>query len=919
MRRHSFLSCLLILSLLAGLLGFTVPVSAEAGTGEASAGSAASVSGQSGAAAEPENLGAPIQSAQTLDAAYGKEDGVNVVYTTVTGSASSGEFGTFNVIDIDNQKLLRSFPLAGISNAWSHLVTPDGRVFIGASSKMFVYDPALKSVRDLGVPIPGTESIWSLTSDENGNVYGGIYSTSARGRIFKIDAATLAVSDLLGGALDDGTVPGDDGKPEDYVRSIVYYKGFLYAGTASTNGRVWKVNPVTLEKTRIELPGSPSDPIYNGMYDKMKFVYGLTVVDHNLFVFFNGPLTMHVYDLDAQQWKETAFSGIRGLMAVTGYRNGKVYTSKQDKQMWEIDVATLTERPAMPFDGSIRSSKWIQVANQPEFPDGAMVTITYDGRVALYDPPRKLVKILPRVVQGLGINLQTIETGPDGKIYISSYMGSEGAQYDPASGKFTLFPLGQSEGIGHVGDKLYFGVYPKAEIFGWDTTTPLPTAKGPDKLFDIGQEQDRPFVLTEGAGKLLIGTIPGYSTFGGAMTIYDPVASAASGKPEMEVFRNVVQDQSIAGLLYKDGHIYGSTSISGGLGDAPSGVRAKLFVWDMAAKKKIAEWEPQIAGLDSLPMISGLTLGKDGLIWAAANGIVFAFDPVTHAVVKSRNLYPEVKNYGKWRPVHQRWTTDGLLVTDAGEKLTVVDPVTLGSTKLSDKTALFTLDAQNRIYAASATKVLRYPAPAKPAAPEPEPPTAPGEGRSYLDVRNGGFEEPGTDGTIPGWSVRSSGTDVSSFAVTAEQKKAGGSSLKLTDASTTVSSALQSDPLTVLPDRDYVASVHVFLGSPPVNPATGQFFSSSRTSAAIRFYDAAGKEIAGAGLSKNIDAPPKQWVPVELAGKAPANAAAMRVILLCSAAWVTTAYYDEVSVYTPVTPGELPTAGAEPAAADVPA
>ncbi|GGG08227.1 hypothetical protein [Paenibacillus abyssi] len=905
MRKHKWLASLLIFSLIGGLFVGAAPI-VTAETAAVTASEAA-----------VEDLGIPIQTAQTIDAAYGQEDGANVVYTTVTGSASSGEYATFNVIDVDNQKLLRSLTLTGVSNAWSHLVTPDGRVFIGASHKMFVYSPATKSLTDLGRPLAGTESIWSLTSDENGNVYGGIYSASVGGRVFRIDAQTLEITDLIGGPVDDGTAPGDDGKREDYVRSLAYYKGNIYAGTGSTNGRIWKIDPTTGERTRIELPGSPSDPIYNGMYDKMGAVYGLTAVDRYLFVFFNGPFTMHVFDMEAGQWTDAAFTNIRGMQAATGYNNGKLYTSKRDKQMWEIDVATFTERPVMPFDGSIRNSQWMNVANQPEFPNGAMVTISYDGRVVLYDPPNQLSKALPRVVSGQGINIQTIETGPDGKIYLSSYMGTEGSQYDPATSQFTNFPLGQSEGIGSVGDTLYFGLYPKAELFAWDTTTPLPTETGPAKIFEIGQEQDRPFVVTEGAGKLLIGTIPGYSAFGGALTIYDPEASAQSGQPEFEVFRNIVQDQSITGLLYKDGLIYGSTSIFGGLGDAPVGARAKLFVWDMATKQKLYEWEPELGGAASLPMISGLTLGPDGLIWASANGIVFAFDPDTRQVVKSRNIYPDVTNYGKWRPVHQRWGSDGLLYTDVGARLTVVDPETMGSTLMRDKVQLFTLDAQNRVYVVNATKVLRYPPAAKPAPPEEETPVEPGPYKSYLDIRNGGFEEVNADGSIPGWSIRSSAPDVSSFSASTEQKRSGERSLKLVDASTTVSSAMQSDPVKVKAGREYVTGVNVFLGSPPVNPATGQPFSSSRTSVLVRYYDAAGKEIAGAGSSSNIQAPSGQWIPVELASTAPAGAVSLRVVLICSVAWVTTAYYDEVSVHTIVDPSEVPVVAIEPEAADV--
>ncbi|MCS0791081.1 hypothetical protein NX021_23400 [Cytobacillus firmus] len=261
----------------------------------------------------------------------------------------------------------------------------------------------------------------------------------------------------------------------------------------------------------------------------MGAAYGITIVDHYLFVFFNGSWTLHVYDLETEAWRDTVLGNIRGLMAVTGAHNGKVYTSKKDGNMWEIDVESLEERMIMPFDGSIRNSSWMNVKNQPDFNEAAMVTISYDGKVVLYDPPNQKKKVMSSVVQGLPINLQAIERGPDDKIYVSSYMGTTGAVYDPSNqDQLSLFPLGQAEGFGSVEETMYFGVYPKAEIFGLNTKNPLPE-KGHSHLFDIGQEQDRPFVLREGDGKLLIGTIPGYSQHGGALTVYDPQASQIAG------------------------------------------------------------------------------------------------------------------------------------------------------------------------------------------------------------------------------------------------------------------------------------------------------------------------------------------------------------------------------------------------------
>ncbi|PYI51578.1 hypothetical protein DLM86_24510 [Paenibacillus flagellatus] len=709
MRLRSMLGGVLAVMLASqGMLGGggTPRASAERASGAA----VQAVSGAFPEYGEPIDLGSPIQTPQTIDAAYGQEDGANVVYTTVSGSASSEQWAVFNVIDIDRGQLLGSYPLEGTSSAWAHVRTPDGRVFIGASKNMFVYSPVTKTVTNLGVPLPGTESIWALAADENGNVYGGIYSASVGGRVFRIDAKTLAATDVLGGKVDDGTAPGDDGKPEDYVRSLAYYNGYVYAGTGSTNGRVWRIDPTARTAERIELPGSPSDPAYGGRYDRMGAVYGMTVVGSQLFAFFNGPFTMHVYDLDRRQWRDKTIENVRGLLAVTPEHNGKVYTSKKDKFMWEIDTSTLEERPVMPFDGSIRSSAWMNVANVPDFPGTSMVTISYDGKVVLYDPPNGKSFAMRTLVEGQANNIQALERGPDGKLYMSSYMGTKAAQYDPASDTFRTFALGQAEGIGSVGDTLYYGVYPKAEIFGWNTKEPLPETSGPAKLFEIGEEQDRPFVLREAAGKLLIGTIPGYSTSGGALTVYDPAASAQSGRPVYEVFRNIVAGQSITGLAYRNGLVYGSTSIHGGLGGEPAASKAKLFVWDMATKTKLREWEPQADGLGgAVPLIGGLTIGPDGLVWGAANGVLFAFDPDTYELRKQKNVYPDLTNYGRWRPAQLAWGQNGYLYANLGGRLTIVDPYTLEHRAFNVGSTLFALDLHDNVYVAYGTRFAKLP------------------------------------------------------------------------------------------------------------------------------------------------------------------------------------------------------------------
>lgn len=646
------------------------------------------------------DLGTPIQAAQTIDASFGMEDGANIVYTTVSGSASAEDWAIFNVIDIDNEKLLSAHELKGATSAWAHHTASDGKVYIGASDRMFVYSPEENQVTELGVPIQGTESIWSLTEDDAGNIYGGIYSSKIGGRVFKVDAETQEVSDFLGEAVDAN---------EDYIRSLAYADGHVYAGTGTKNGRVFKIDVNTKEKERIELPGSPDDEVYQGKYNAMGLAYGMTVVGDNLFVFFNGPSTLHVFDIKKEEWRETIFENIRGLMAVTGEHDGKVYTSKKDGNMWEIDVETLDEKIAMPFDGSIRASKWLDVKNKTDFTGPMMVTISYNGEVVLSDPRKGQKQTMRSLVQGQGLGIQAMEKGPDGKIYVSGYMGNIGAIYDPENGDaMSHFSIGQAEGFGSVGDTMFAGVYTSARIYGWDTSGESIEDKQPPFLYQVGEEQDRPFVLTEGDGKLLVGTIPDYAKLGGAISVYDPQASKAAGKAVYDTYRNVIPKHAIGGLAYKDGIVYGSTTIHGGLGIEPEASKAKLFAWDLESRSLIKEWDLELEGLsDTVPLISGLTVGEDGLIWGTANGFVFAFDSKTHEVVKQANVYPKVTNFGRWRPMKQVFGNDGLLYTNVADTLTVINPETMESKKLFEQVSVFDLNNQDDIYYPRANRIFK--------------------------------------------------------------------------------------------------------------------------------------------------------------------------------------------------------------------
>ena len=220
--------------------------------------------------------------------------------------------------------------------------------------------------------------------------------------------------------------------------------------------------------------------------------------------------------------------------------------------------------------------------------------------------------------------------------------------------------------------------------------------------------------MTSGDNKLFVGTVPDYGLVGGALTVYDEKTGMWSE------YRNVVQDQSIVGLAYKDGKVYGGTSIDGGSGCTITAEEAKIFVWDAAKGEKLKEISVEIPGLESTinatgrtkpVMIGSLSFGSDGLLWGAADGAIFALDPATAKVVKSKVLSNiNFDQDSAWRPFFLRWGADGKLYTTVGRRLVVFDTNTMGYDVLANGyVGIATLGNDGNVYYALGSKLMMLP------------------------------------------------------------------------------------------------------------------------------------------------------------------------------------------------------------------
>ncbi|RJE86721.1 hypothetical protein D3P07_16150 [Paenibacillus sp. 1011MAR3C5] len=633
----------------------------------------------------PVEIGQPIQQAALFDGVFGKEKGHDMVYTT-----SAGNPAMFNAVDLDANRLVRAVPLPEGKSAWAHTTTPDGSVYIGVSDGgpiLHRYNPETGTIEHLGNAVSGAKSIWSLISDEQGNVYGGTFD---QGKVFQYNPVTGQFRDY--GVMVEG---------RDYVRSIAYQDGFIYAGIGSI-GDIVKLNVETGEKTLIPL--KPIDGV-----QQYPFVYGLDVRGDYLFAFLSGDgkAIYIIYNLKSGAWLEEEYWGAAGLKASPAY-NGKVYFL-QNKELMAWDMATHEAvSTGIAYGSSLRNSGWVELEGDTDFKNPVLATVHYGGSVALFDVDAGKVTTRLPGIQGSALSIHALEKGPGGKLFMSGYTAATAAVYDPASEQFSTFTMGQAESIGISGSRVYYGEYPGASIHMYDTDLPLqPDAAKPNRnpvtLLHLEESQDRPYVNTFGDGKAFFGTIPSYGEIGGALAVFEE----SDPQGTLRVHRNIVSGQSIVGLAYRDGLIYGSTTIRGGLDSVTPETKAKMFIWDVAKEQKVAEWEPDIPGASKAPiMISGLTFDEEGLLWAAADGALFAIDPKTRAIVKSKQVYSGVQNYGMWRPIHIRFADDGNMYTDLFGKLIAVDPETLAHVESGNTTALFDIGDDGRIYYAQEGRLM---------------------------------------------------------------------------------------------------------------------------------------------------------------------------------------------------------------------
>ncbi|MEF3305210.1 carbohydrate binding domain-containing protein [Paenibacillus sp. GYB003] len=609
------------------------------------------------------NLGSFVHNVDISRAVFHTDSsGKTIAYATLSGLPAK-----LLVIDVEAETVLKQIAIedtvAGTYYKGEYVrglaVAPDGTVYMaGLPTNLFKYVPGEDRVRFVK-KMPGS-AVYDLKFGPAGVLIGGTYN---KNEAFEYDTATGELVNL-GRATPD----------EYYLYSVAYdeARNDYYFGIGS-HAHLIRYDRETGAKTEIPLPDR---------YASAQFVWDMSVAGDKLFMRLSPGATVAM-DLNTGAFEETSAPVTSRLISPLSPDATKVYFTASS-QLGHYDFGT--KRYTMLGVETFSDANGFAFARlaDPQFPGDTLVAVT-EGRLFKYNVSTGNTRSAVLRIEGEPSVLQTVAVGNDGRVHTSGYVVGGNAIYDPVNGKREEYskttvgveqtvPGNQTDRVFGYKDKMYYVTYTGMRVYEYDQALPWdrqdPVRPNPAFLFtasDVGH-QDRGLAGTvmPDEGKLLIGTVPKYGFLGGALVIFDLETK------EREVYWNVVDQQSVTAVTYKDGFVYGGSNVWGGLGIDPTETEAKLFIWDVANKRKVYETVP-VPGKKG---ITELIVGPDGNIWGSAEGDLFIFDPETRQVVHRQNLVTRSYGSAVWRDARFVNGPDGnVYIAQAGQFM-VIDAAT---------------------------------------------------------------------------------------------------------------------------------------------------------------------------------------------------------------------------------------------------
>lgn len=611
----------------------------------------------------------PIELGAMVDVSLGQ---AGAIQTNANGDnevyfVTNGKPGSFFVLDGDTGALKFTKVIPNTVATWAMTVDQEKNVYFSGTEDglLYRYNPVTQKVEDLGYNTADSW-VWDLEAIDD-KIYGGTYSGLTDGKLFEYDITNKTFKNY--GVVEAG---------QQYVRGIAVDDEYIYAAVGTTIG-LYKVNRATGEKTEITIPN------YSGTTGTMGGVY---VINGKIFAAVS---TINMVVLDAETGAVDATFTYNDMLSEPDPKNENIVYFKSGTSFYQYDLAaketTLIQLDAnLPDTVRVKDFTWITPQSGKHAGKTILSMLTQYGEYIHIDVQAKTMDYVELDVDLQPVNIQSLQTGFDGRLYLGGYQRGMSV-YNPFTEtiEVNLPTFAQPEGIGFLNDKVYYGTYVSAVMYAYDITKDAVMNENPVKVFDI-EHQDRPFAITSGDDKLFVGTVPDYGFLGGSLVTYDEPSN------EWKQFDHdvIVKNQSVIGLAYKDGLLFGSTTLWGGLGIDPSEEEAVIFIWDVKQEKVLQRIKLSELGLnidDAPKMIGSIEFGPDGLLWGIVDGTIFALnvsDINNITIEKQKMINPSMYNTSKWLPYELRWAPDGLIYTTLSRDLYAIDPETLQYTQIYD-------------------------------------------------------------------------------------------------------------------------------------------------------------------------------------------------------------------------------------------
>ncbi|WP_406385715.1 hypothetical protein [Streptomyces sp. NBC_01618] len=617
-------------------------------------------------------------------------DGAPVLFALSDGNPVS-----FNVLRLDTGERVDGFPCGPDTVGSSMVQHPDGTVYFSvrapSAGRLLRYLPASGTVETVATGVVGETMLRTLVVEpESGVLYGCTYPHA---KVYSYDPSTKAVRDY-GSVVTDGA----------YAWGFDLVGGKLWVGTGIGTAHLIELDPATGARTEIPLPGE--------FALGATYISGVRTRGDIALVTVNPPLggtNTLVWDIAERRWLQPDVLhqplGASGVVSARDSAGRFYYVS--DGELYAYDTATRGSSPTGMAGSSIgdrvSGTRSVDVVETGKggTPRREVVGVANTGVIWRYDLDARTGTTVRGVPLGSPATLHSMGVGPDGKVYTGAYLSS-GVMARVSTSTYEIEELAGPEQADHIvthQGRIVVTSYPNAVAYVGETD-PWDWGTRPAHLFSIGRfseyEQDRMFDVVSVQGKLAFGSVPNYGTLGGALILADLEGN-------VEVHRNIVQDQSVTALAVRGPLVFGGTSVHGGLSTTPKATEAVLFIWDTRAGKKVFETVP-VPGDE---IIHSLLVDGDRLWGMTSTGFVFEFDLRTRKVVRAVDTgLPDTNSWGRLGKLHRH--DDGRIYGNAGGKLFRMDPATLAVTVLAAHAKVSALAPTGEIFFGDSTNVYVY-------------------------------------------------------------------------------------------------------------------------------------------------------------------------------------------------------------------